>query len=180
VERHGIASHAFTCVHVCNFNWIAALTNNADWVQTALGNCGRKVSNLQTFLLSIHNFTVLLLSVIYVFTAWCNQAPGWHMNIPGFSVKIFRIYFISIFCVDHQKMSVKESLIKSFLPRPWKQVPFFYLFPKFLDVLHFSILRVLHSPPRHLVILLANLLLVDTDRKDQPRTQQLTGRGKTR
>lgn len=34
--------------------------------------------------------------------------------------------------------------------------------------------------PRHLVNLLANLWLVDTDRKDQPRTQQLTGRGKPR
>lgn len=34
--------------------------------------------------------------------------------------------------------------------------------------------------PRHLITLLANLLLVDKERKDQPRTQQLTGRGKSR
>ena len=111
MERHGIVCHAFTCVNVCKFNWIGVLTNSADWVHTGLGNYSRKVSKLQTFLLSIHNFTLLLLSIIYLLRdetkrrddIWISPASQ-----SKFSEFILFRYFASLRAVDQKHLESFE------------------------------------------------------------------------
>lgn len=166
MERHGIVSRAFTCVDVHNFNWIAALTNNVDWVQAVRGYYSRKVSNLQIFLLSIHNFAALLLSVIYLLRDATKRRDDIWIS-PGFYVKIFRIYFVSIFCVDHQKVSVEESFKINFT-EAMETSPIFlsvFIVPRRATLHNFSCFPL---SLRHLVALLTNLLLVDTTERITP------------